>query len=556
MLDETGGSGNVPLLFLTLESPQWIVFNSTPTITISLPSTVPLVGQDFYLVVYETGSGGPTDTDPTSVYSPVPIAQTPVDTWVPFAGPATPTSQTLVFTGAQSTFNLPANQPVYLALMQSSIATLNMSLSAPLTMGTSSSPTLGFSAYDQLGGIMQGAPATPITISNNETSGRTTLGNATITDLSQTVPLTYDGKGDQFTITAAGPVTSTLNVTTTLPQEALLATPIPGFEQNVVSAPIVLDGGTVWSTIFGSPAYEVSAYEVADITTGGVVTLISDPNAQNQVGQYAVAKGGDGNIWVSYNGAGPGLDRVTTSGVLTSFPFTGTLSTGTVGASATAPDGSIWSVVGFGTYPSYTGYAVARTDMTGNTTEIGALPTAASNLVFGPDGNLWFATSTGVGKITASGTATTYALPGASANAPLMFVVGSDGNFWAPYAYGTSNLLKFSTSGVVVSKTALPYSTPWNLYPTGATVPTISSLAVDSSGNVYAADAAAQGLIRITPAGSVAEYPTYSGQDAPANGASLYVTTDSNNNAYVVDVVQTFSGSMVGGLSIVGASSW
>jgi DNA-binding beta-propeller fold protein YncE len=87
-------------------------------------------------------------------------------------------------------------------------------------------------------------------------------------------------------------------------------------------------------------------------------------------------------------------------------------------------------------------------------------------------------------------------------------------------------------------------------------VPTISSLAVDSTGNVYAADTTAQGLIRITPAGGVAEYPTYSGQDAPPAGASIYVTIDSTNDAYVADVVQTLSGSMVGGLSIVGASSW
>ena len=84
-----------------------------------------------------------------------------------------------------------------------------------------------------------------------------------------------------------------------------------------------------------------------------------------------------------------------------------------------------------------------------------------TNVVTGPDGNLWVAEGYAalVAKITPSGTVTEY--PTASGGAPMALTVGGDGNIWFADA-ANSAIGKITTSGTVTTYT-LPDS---NCYPT------------------------------------------------------------------------------------------
>ncbi|HTV73258.1 MAG TPA: hypothetical protein VME66_06115 [Candidatus Acidoferrales bacterium] len=201
------------------------------------------------------------------------------------------------------------------------------------------------------------------------------------------------------------------------------------------------------------------------------LTQIADPYAAHSL-TPEIVEGGDGNVWVPYYDYidGDGLDRVTPSGTLTSFPLGASLNGQVLGAAA-APDGSIWTVVSvFSSSSDTTVYDVERTTSTGTTTQIGTLANSPSNLLFGPDKNLWFAVQGGVGNITPSGTVSTYTLPLSTpvyGGSNVAFVVGSDGNFWAPYPLGALTLLKFSTSGTVVSNAPLAYAPPGTTYSSG-----------------------------------------------------------------------------------------
>ncbi|HTV73257.1 MAG TPA: hypothetical protein VME66_06110 [Candidatus Acidoferrales bacterium] len=259
---QTAPSANLPLIFITLESSQWIVFNAPPTVSVTLPNGVPVNGENFYLSVFDNGStsaGGPSvlPAEPgTGIVSPGSPANPPiegVDAWVPYVGPISAQGGSATFADTAGTFSLLPNQPVYLAVFQSGIAQINLSLSAPLVMGAPSTPTLEISALDQLGGTVQGVLPEPMTFTTTETAGRATLGETSITNLSQTIPVTYDGDADQFDVTATlGGVTSPLEVTTLLPPELPLGTPSPFPE---LLGPVVIGSdGSVWSTI-GAAAF-------------------------------------------------------------------------------------------------------------------------------------------------------------------------------------------------------------------------------------------------------------------------------------------------------------
>lgn len=73
---------------------------------------------------------------------------------------------------------------------------------------------------------------------------------------------------------------------------------------------------------------------------------------------------------------------------------------------------------------------------------------------------------------------------------------------------------------------------------------------------MYAADTDEQSVIRITPSGTVAEYPTYS-SFGHSYFAPLEIAVDSSNKLYVADEAWQATGSNVtAGLTVVAPTLW
>jgi hypothetical protein len=197
---------------------------------------------------------------------------------------------------------------------------------------------------------------------------------------------------------------------------------------------------------------------------------------------------------------------------------------------------------------------IARIDMTGKMSNVvsGITP---SYMLVGPDNNLWASGANGaIYKITLTGEVTTYTpAPGSGA---LDFILGPDGNFWAPYAQLTPTLVKFNTQGALVSQSPLVYAPSFlnpPPYPTPIVPQRLGDMVEDSSGNIYLADPHIGGVIRITPSGAYSEYPApIVGQDQPID--LLFV----NGKLYVSFAIPPLSGAGLeqGAIAAVDPSLW
>jgi streptogramin lyase len=254
-------------------------------------------------------------------------------------------------------------------------------------------------------------------------------------------------------------------------------------------------------------------------------------------GPAGITSGPDGNLWFG-QWCGFAVGRVTTSGVITTFPTTGgcTLN-GTPGA-----DGNVWF-----TGPLYgepPGGNIVRVTPTGQVTEI-PIPTqnqfdpdtiisdSNGNLWFteysggkivkyvpatqtftefavnglpngitsGPDGNIWFTGRAGlVGKMTPDGTVTEYPIPDGYSKAPCAITVGPDGNMWFSEYFG--NVGRITPSGEI---TEFPIPSG-----TGS-----SALTKGTDGNIWFTEIWNSKIGRITPAGQITEYTIPTQNSAP-----------------------------------------
>jgi len=161
--------------------------------------------------------------------------------------------------------------------------------------------------------------------------------------------------------------------------------------------------------------------------------------------------------------------------------------------------------------------------------------------------------------MTTSGSVTPYSLPGASTNTShLQFVVGPDGNFWAPFAYGSSNLVVFSTNGSVVSTKPLPYAVPWSPFEaSGNAIPRIGNIITDPSGYIFLTDWQVQGVLRIDSNGNLVAYPTYSTLKNIVDNP-LYILQGSNGTHYLSStaVLNDTQAGLVQALTPIDTSLW
>ena len=177
--------------------------------------------------------------------------------------------------------------------------------------------------------------------------------------------------------------------------------------------------GNLWFT---------AASGVGRITTAGVITLFSLPGG---TGSIAIAAGADGNLWFTEDRA---VGRITPAGHLSRFLIPATR--GQPAYITSGPGRSFWLST---TKRTQHDGNVSDTDSIGLLAPSGRLtwltpssPIYPSQLLAGPDGNLWFTEPAGVGRITRTGKVTRFPLarhcrPQCEATS---IAVGPDGNLW------------------------------------------------------------------------------------------------------------------------------
>jgi virginiamycin B lyase len=195
-----------------------------------------------------------------------------------------------------------------------------------------------------------------------------------------------------------------------------------------------------------------------------------------------------------------GLNFPTPSGTITEFALrAGVLPN----AIATGPDGNLW-------FTETLAHAVARITPGGTVTEFPTgpcvpqfpiNPCAPQDIAPGPDGNMWFTcsgagtvtTTDCIGRITTTGTVTTFPIPTLGAD-PLGITAGPDGAVW---------FTEFS--GDQIGRIAIDGKITEFPVPTQGAHP--SSIAAGSDGNLWFTESAAHAVARITPGGTVTGVP-------------------------------------------------
>jgi streptogramin lyase len=201
--------------------------------------------------------------------------------------------------------------------------------------------------------------------------------------------------------------------------------------------------------------------------------------------------GPDGNIWF-VDAVNHEIGRITPAGVITMFP--GTLNNmSELNAMTVGPDGNLWF-----TDPDNSDVpAVGSVTMSGQITEI-PVTGMPDDITAGPDGNVWFTDSDGLGKVNpATDVVTRYTAglqTGAVADA---IIAGPDGNVWFDDQYATNyEVGRITPAGTITE------------YPLGDGLPV--DLTVGLDGNIWVAQSAGtdpatrpQAVDRVIPAPTV-----------------------------------------------------
>jgi virginiamycin B lyase len=271
--------------------------------------------------------------------------------------------------------------------------------------------------------------------------------------------------------------------------------------------------GNLWFPV------QEGAGEIVRITPAGGLTDF--PLPANYSSPSALTVGPDNNLWFTdlFNSGGttfPAVAQITTAGVISEYLTKSNYSSAS--ALTIGPDNNLWFTE---STPSSTGVpaaSVGRATTAGVITEF-LLPSTSnvvSALTDGPDGNLWFAASTSsksgasasIGRITPIGTVSQFALPSTYFGASTL-TTGPDGNLW--FSNQSSSSGSFSAGTVAIARIT-PTGTV-SEYPLSSSVTATSPLTVGPDGNLWFSEQGkfaiySEGQIgQITPAGAITEFP-------------------------------------------------
>ncbi len=246
------------------------------------------------------------------------------------------------------------------------------------------------------------------------------------------------------------------------------------------------------------------------ITTGGTITEFTLPEDSQYGGTgfpigvpespESLTPGPDGALWFTAAGFNPYIGRIATDGTITEFPLpvdpSNPFGFGSAGSSASdivaGPDGDLWFVL------PYLG-EIGRITTGGTVTEFplpegsqpgGALnPNKVGSLTPGPDGALWFTEDGKIGRIATDGTVTEFPAPAAFVGG---ITAGPDGALWFTE---TGGIGRITTAGQV---TSYPISDS-GAFPVGITV--------GPDGALWFTDRGTNAVGRITTDGTIVEFP-------------------------------------------------
>lgn len=264
---------------------------------------------------------------------------------------------------------------------------------------------------------------------------------------------------------------------------------------------------------------------IGRISPTGAITEYPLPDSYQE--PRGIAAGPEGTVWFTETGShigSEGIGRITASGTITEFP----LPDGSVPYGITmGPDGNMWFTELFG--------RIAMITPSGTVTTFPArLQNEPLNIVSGPDGALWFTEDgivnggTGaIGRLTTSGDLSEYLLPtplGHHSGAGDI-VVGADGNLWftwvtldpaQPLATASHSVGRITPSGTI---TEFPVSAGGGWPPGG--------IAAGPDGNLWFAQGHANSIGRLSTSGVLTEYAVPTTDGFPAD-----VTTGSDGNVW------------------------
>ncbi len=241
---------------------------------------------------------------------------------------------------------------------------------------------------------------------------------------------------------------------------------------------------------------------------GGVVTNFTGPHINSPAG---ITTGPDGAMWFTDDGTQSNsytdtIVRMTTGGTVTNTYTSSTLAD--PGSITTGPDGALWFTNDFEEATS-----IGRITTSGSVSSYplpgefgGNLP---SSIVSGPDGALWFTTDADmIGRVTTAGA---FSLYQNSELCPRNIVVGPDGNLW--FANG-----ECGPSGAVGSVGRITPSGAITFF-TDPTMDNVFSITSGPGSALWYVNAGSDSIGRITTSGSVTNFPL------PAGGEPLDIAT-------------------------------
>ena len=240
------------------------------------------------------------------------------------------------------------------------------------------------------------------------------------------------------------------NIGRSTPRGSIIDFPVPASDQSEdgTSAPEVIVAGPDRNLWFTDP----NSHSVDRITTSGNITTFEVSGTP-----HGLTVGPDNNLWFTEdNGM---LGRITTAGAITEIPLALEVPSDN-NRLTTGADGNLWFI-------EPEANKIGRVSLRGDLAEFD-IPTPDSSpagITRGPDGNVWFTELTGgrVGRITRSGTITEFLLPGEETG-PDQITTGPDNNLWVTDS-GASRIVRITPAGRIV---AVPTPTDQSA-PTGIT---------------------------------------------------------------------------------------
>jgi streptogramin lyase len=275
--------------------------------------------------------------------------------------------------------------------------------------------------------------------------------------------------------------------------------------------------GNVWAVEFSN---------VAKITVSGA-GISETEHPLTYGGGYEITVGPDGDLWFTESTT---IAKITTGGALTEFPPTSFAAYLAPAGITSGPDGNVW-------FTGWFSSNIGKVSTSGTLLNTYALDNGSGprEVTLGPDGAVWFTDNVSgrIGRISTTGTVSSFAIP-TSNSAPLGIVTGSDQNLWFVERHA-NQIAKITPSGIVTE------------YPLGTAFRGLHGIAAGPDGNLWFTEGNFKNgnkIGRITTSGVITgEFPLPTAKAQP-----LFIVAGPDGNLWFTE----FNASKVGRITPTG----